>query len=1045
MANSVRVATMASCRYQMAIVYWLLVFGLMYRWEPLAYANQHPPQHHPSQQQQQQQHSDGDVATGNDGALFIAGQTPNDGFTCCSEVQGSCKAACENLSLARIAADPSSREAKLVDVRLYCPKQQLAFWHCMNETMAGVQRGAGWPGRICCPLAMSIRCQNVCATGSSQDELRSGCRPSDEQSLYGCLKRQEDGHRCCSSARTAECLQACGEVFRRHQTPSRGLREQVLTACRSNNSNVMQCIKGFIDVTFSRNLKRYVPCCDSSPEPQCRRVCHETLTVGESDTDPYTVEEMIDLLEHRGGCGALMPTEPLWRCFLEADRQRKVTGAGTGVGGHQQQLNSNEVSRINQIGMDSAKQHCCLRAESTRCRRLCSTTYANEWTTNLVDFEQECLTAPEEHELRQCIDEVDEPCELGCDGLSFCSNFNNRPTELFRSCRPQSDMAARTDVQQWRQQGYVPFLGVQLPMRNQTECSYEIWKSIACTLQIKPCTKAHHTNHICRQDCYEVLKNCVDWQRMPEGYTVASLCQQLAPQNGSAPCISMGRFQSTTLVGGAPGGGFTRDPGTEATMLVSPCRGNPCNATQVCVANRDGTYGYRCENGCALGEASSYLVPAGTFVRIPVSVNEKGCLKVCRCGATGRIEKCQPLPCMSYESCALAGKRFAHLSHFYVECNVCSCFAEEITCTKKQCHVPGLTVDRAFTSLPCNCPPHYVPVCGRNGNTYPSACVAKCAGVPEGDIAFGPCRAKNPCDQVDCGPLSVCLPDWNVCLSGMHKPCPQYRCVNLTATNCSTITDVRDTSLGYHATLCALVLEGATFAYQEKYRKHCETSRRRNQVCGVNGVTYRSECHAWSDYSTVDYNGPCQEVGLISPTLEAKCSSIKCPKRKSQNCSPVLPPGACCPVCGTALRIVYSRKQIDRGLYALKGGSTDYLTLKSILRSLEALLQTVECRLSGQLTFENDLYVIVETLVKGPSKLQTQICAQEAERLVTLVRTQSHRITSELNLSALTMASLVSSGSGAHGRGPAHPLLYSSIVLTLALWIYGWSVAIREY
>ncbi|KFB46496.1 AGAP010646-PA-like protein [Anopheles sinensis] len=956
-------------------------------------------------------------------------QRYTDGFTCCTEVQGSCKAACENLSLARIASEPGSREAKLADVRKYCPLQQQApFWQCMNETLAAIQRGAAWPGRVCCPLAMSVRCQNVCATGSSRDELVAGCRASDEQSLFGCLKRQEDGHRCCSSARTSECVHACSEVFQRYRTPSKAQREEVLAACRTNNSNVMQCIKGFIDVTFTPNLKRYVPCCDSSPEPKCRKVCRETLTAGGPDSEPYTVEEIIDLLQHRGGCGALMPTLPLWKCFIEADKQRT---AG-------QQVNSNEVSRINQIGMDSAKQHCCMKAESLRCRLLCSTTFANEWT--LDDLEQECLGAPEEHALRQCIDEVDEPCELGCDGLSFCSNFNNRPTELFRSCRAQSDMAARSDVRQWRQQGYIPFPGgVQLPIRNQTECSFEIWRSIACAAQIKPCTKDYHTNHICRQDCAEVLKNCVDWMRMPEGHSVSSLCQRLSPQNSSMPCISMGTFQlgvpaggSGSLVMPSMAAGDTREA-TGEVALVSPCKGNPCNSTQVCVANRDGTYGYRCVDGCPLGEASSYLVPVGTFVRIPVSVTQKGCLKVCRCGESGRIEKCQPLPCISYNACSLAGRRFPHLSHFYVECNVCSCYAEEITCTKRQCRVPGLTEDRAFTTLPCNCPPHYVPVCGRNGNTYPSACVAKCAGLSDDDIQFGPCRARNGCYQVDCGPLSVCLPEWNVCLSAMHKPCPQYRCVNHTSTNCSSITDIRDTDLVYHANLCEMVQAGATYAYQEKYRKHCDTSPRRKQVCAVNGITYRSECEAWSDYSTVDYNGPCQEVGLINPQLEARCSSVKCPKRKSLGCNPVLPPGACCPVCGTAIRIVYSRKQIDRGLYALKGTSTEYLTLRSILRSLEALLQTVECRLAGQLTFENDIYVIVETLVKNPSRLQTQICAREAERLVTLVRTQSHRITSELNLSALTVATLATAGNA--GR-----TLYSSLVVVVVAAALGYLV-----
>ncbi|CAG7822345.1 unnamed protein product, partial [Allacma fusca] len=39
-----------------------------------------------------------------------------------------------------------------------------------------------------------------------------------------------------------------------------------------------------------------------------------------------------------------------------------------------------------------------------------------------------CLSSPNERELRDCVDEVEEPCQLGCDGLNFCSAFNNRPS-----------------------------------------------------------------------------------------------------------------------------------------------------------------------------------------------------------------------------------------------------------------------------------------------------------------------------------------------------------------------------------------------------------------------------------------------------------------------------------------------------------------------------------------------------------------------------------------------------------------------------------------
>lgn len=42
-----------------------------------------------------------------------------------------------------------------------------------------------------------------------------------------------------------------------------------------------------------------------------------------------------------------------------------------------------------------------------------------------------------------------EPCKLGCNDLEFCTNFNNRPTSLFRSCNGQADNVARKEFQNW--------------------------------------------------------------------------------------------------------------------------------------------------------------------------------------------------------------------------------------------------------------------------------------------------------------------------------------------------------------------------------------------------------------------------------------------------------------------------------------------------------------------------------------------------------------------------------------------------------------------
>lgn len=41
---------------------------------------------------------------------------------------------------------------------------------------------------------------------SSQETL-SSCRRSDEQTLFDCFERQENGDNCCGNARTPECLQ----------------------------------------------------------------------------------------------------------------------------------------------------------------------------------------------------------------------------------------------------------------------------------------------------------------------------------------------------------------------------------------------------------------------------------------------------------------------------------------------------------------------------------------------------------------------------------------------------------------------------------------------------------------------------------------------------------------------------------------------------------------------------------------------------------------------------------------------------------------------
>jgi len=111
------------------------------------------------------------------------------------------------------------------------------------------------------------------------------------------------------------------------------------------------------------------------------------------------------------------------------------------------------------------------------------------------------------------------------------------------------------------------------------------------------------------------------------------------------------------------------------------------NRTKTRISNQHGQYEYK-----------THLSISGTVLAMDI---------ICRC-----------YTCMFFFT--------DHGTWFYIDCNICSCYAGEITCRKKQCEVTSLGVlDSAYTSLPCNCLPHHVPVCGRNGNTYPSSCLAR--------------------------------------------------------------------------------------------------------------------------------------------------------------------------------------------------------------------------------------------------------------------------------------------------------------------------------
>lgn len=250
--------------------------------------------------------------------------------------------------------------------------------------------------------------------------------------------------------------------------------------------------------------------------------------------------------------------------------------------------------------------------------------------------------------------------------------------------------------------------------------------------------------------------------------------------------------------------------------------------------------------------------------------------------------------------------------------------------------------------------------------------------------------------------------------------------------NCSKLPldPVCDTDNQEHPNSCYLVRLDKKFAYRGPCFYNCDY---KTPVCGINGKTYPSECAALSDYVTVDYKGPCNTIGLIGDLKTEQCgSNIQCPSLPTFNCVGYSPPGACCPICGGVIRFLYSRKQIDRALYALHGHSLTSLTLKSILQALERQIQVAQCSLIGYLSIELDIVVIVRSTVRNPSDLQLEACVREAEKLASLVRRQSPRVASELSLSALTAASwvhTVEQYSGTTRVDITHYLIFSILLL----------------
>ncbi|XP_054015810.1 reversion-inducing cysteine-rich protein with Kazal motifs [Hylaeus anthracinus] len=829
------------------------------------------------------------------------------------------------------------------------------FWGCANSTLNEIKKHENWTGRGCCYLAQNPICRSTCVVSGSRRHLTESCRPSDEPEFFSCLERRVEAEHCCSNVSNDTCRSICRDLFYK---PGK-ISNLKMYSSKGCFHQVPKCLKSVAEVKHAEDPKQHLHCCNEAVTPACLETCKRVLHTA------TTEQEIMDALSEK--CRPVLPQTPIWSCLLKSGSSKPA-----------------------RLPLDAGKLSCCTKATKPSCQNLCWRAFQADWEVAWVQLDGECLSSNLEGELRRCLEDAEDPCEMGCSGLSYCARFNDRSTTLFRTCSAAADEAAKWEADHWSRGGIVRGLGV--PVRAAASCPPETLRAAACLLQLRPCENRIHETRLCREDCLELMASCVDWSAITGPYTANALCAKLSPGKSDAPCVSLRPF--------------LEDPrDTEPVVrleedIMTPCRSNPCAQGDVCELSPLGREIYRCVPGCSLGEMSKQLVPMGSWVQIP-RFDQQGCLRICQCTTRGMVN-CKTLNCFKFHSCWVHDRFIAHKANFYLECNPCHCFEGEFTCSKRSCgEVRAL-------SLPCDCPAHYVPVCGRLGFTFASGCLAKCADFSPNEVEFGSCSSRDPCASNPCDSTEKCVRRTRVCLSRLHKPCRQYECVSLDCDPREFSGPVCDRENRQHHSMCAMIHAGATIGYRGPCLVGCSL---RGPVCGVNGEVYANECVAWAEKTVVDYFGPCVVVGLIGDQAKPRCGDlVQCPQLIKPYCVAVTPPGACCPVCGGAAKLFYSKKQLDRIYYTMdEEADKDSVTLEALLTALGRQIQVAQCALRGMMTPDLDIFIIVQPTVIRPSTLQLRACVTETEKLVTRILERSPKIAIEVPLGALTGAEIAHS------------------------------------
>lgn len=142
------------------------------------------------------------------------------------------------------------------------------------------------------------------------------------------------------------------------------------------------------------------------------------------------------------------------------------------------------------------------------------------------------------------------------------------------------------------------------------------------------------------------------------------------------------------------------------------------------------------------------------------------------------------------------------------------------------------------------------------------------------------------------------------------------------------------------------------------------------------------------------------------------------------------PAGACCPLCAGMLRVLYDQEKLDT---IAKVTNKKPITVLDILEKIRTHVSVPQCDVFGYLSIESELVILITPVDHLPKALQIEACNREAEKIESLINSDSPTLAAHVPLSALIISQVQISSSLPAASTRASPPCLCLLLLLLSL------------